>query len=150
MATGHPKPIPTLSQAQIRRFWSNVEVGSAEECWPWKGKRAPKGHGRFFAKGQSIGAQRIAMFLATGVDPFPLLVCHKCDNPPCCNNNHLFTGSHADNHADRAAKNRTASGVSHGHVTHPDAWPTGDTHWTRRHPERLKRGPNHPRWTGPR
>ena len=33
-------------------------------------------------------------------------ICHRCDNPICCNLAHLFIGTQADNVADMRAKNR--------------------------------------------
>jgi len=37
-------------------------------------------------------------------------VLHTCDNPPCVRGDHLFTGTNADNVADRVAKGRSSAG----------------------------------------
>lgn len=41
-----------------------------------------------------------------GPIPQDMLVCHTCDNPPCCNFNHLFLGSRQDNYDDMVNKGR--------------------------------------------
>lgn len=97
----------------MKRFWDKVDKSAGDNaCWPWIACKLPSGYGRFRIGGRDgfiTTAHRIAYKLAKG-DPGGLFVLHRCDNPSCCNPNHLLLGSHKDNMADMRAKKRSLVG----------------------------------------
>jgi hypothetical protein len=78
-------------------------------CWEWQRYRLWTGYGRMTVDGRMTNAHRVAYELFIGPIPPGLIVCHRCDNPPCCNPEHLFTGTWQDNTNDAMAKGRTRS-----------------------------------------
>lgn len=90
-------------------FWNKVAVGEISECWPWAASRFRNGYGQFKAESTTL-AHRYAYELANGPIPEGKFVCHRCDNPACCNPHHLFLGSHTDNVRDSIRKGRFARG----------------------------------------
>lgn len=89
------------------RFLSRVKKGDPDECWPYQGYRSARGYG-FVTEGaaKNTPAHRYMYRLVFGEVPDNKVVCHKCDNPPCCNPNHLWLGSNAENIQDMWRKGR--------------------------------------------
>ena len=95
-----------------KRFWDKVDVSDDNSCWEWTASKTRYGYGRIGVDRKTYKAHRIAWYLNTGEMP-NLLVCHKCDNPPCCNPRHLFLGTHKDNQRDKVNKGRQSKGIKH-------------------------------------
>lgn len=100
-----------LDDLRASTFWDSVEVRAAE-CWPWTGAVNEKGYGRFSFDGAVHKAHRIAFALGKDTAlPGVVMVCHRCDNPVCCNPHHLFLGQAADNNKDAADKGRAPRAI---------------------------------------
>lgn len=84
------------------------------ECIVGGGSLLAKGYRKVYYNGRYWRAHRLAWSLVHGDIPPGAVVCHKCDNPPCVNVEHLFVGSIADNVQDRTLKGRSASQEQHG------------------------------------
>lgn len=85
-------------------------------CLEWTGARATGGYGQVRLSGLNVLVHRYVWELANGPIPDGMCVCHACDNPPCCNVDHLFLGTKSDNNADMATKGRARNrntGKSH-------------------------------------
>lgn len=93
-----------MTPEQIARFWAKVDKSDA--CWVWRGAQNGRGYGAVGVNGRMQGAHRIAYTLTYGPIPAGLLVCHRCDNPPCVRPEHLFIGTYKDNTQDAWLKGR--------------------------------------------
>lgn len=104
-----PKPIPEEilhNKKEQQRFWKKVAVKGHGECWEWNGCRNNRGYGKAWVCHTGVLASRVAYFMKHGQLPTTMFVLHHCDNPPCCNPAHLFTGTQKDNTDDMWAKGR--------------------------------------------
>ena len=98
-----------LSPMDIARFWSRVDVRSPLDCWEWRGGKHEKGYGVFRIGQKPYRAPRLAWEFFNRSALGSLYACHRCDNPLCCNPEHIFAGSQRDNMADMVAKGRGRS-----------------------------------------
>jgi hypothetical protein len=98
----------------------NTRVRATTGCWEWQAGRDPKGYGRVGKIDGEVLVHRIAYADAHGPIPTGLSVLHKCDNPRCCNVDHLVLGTHLENMVDRQMKGRTAGskGASNPNYRH--------------------------------
>lgn len=108
---GHNREVRLKSAEE--RFWEKVEIRGADECWPWTAATRGMGHGVFWLGGRNVVASRYAYELVNGGVDDETSVLHHCDNPPCCNPRHLFTGTQADNMADMVKKGRSLKHEDH-------------------------------------
>lgn len=96
----HPES-PTL-RARLKARITVTESG----CWEWTGSRSVHGYGWVRNGDKTVKAHRASF--AAFVRPLIAgeTVCHRCDNPPCINPDHLFAGTMLDNTRDMIAKGR--------------------------------------------
>lgn len=104
--------MPPKAKPVFDRFWKYVK--KTNDCWLWIGCKAKSGYGVLSINNQAIGAHRISYWLAHGIIPQGLHVCHICDNPPCVRPSHLFLGTMKDNIQDASRKGRMHPGEKHG------------------------------------
>ena len=92
---------------QYNYFWHWVDIKNIDECWDWKGNINPiTGYGTASKDHQTVYAHRFAWENTMYKIPEEMNVCHSCDNPACCNPDHLFLGTQQDNVTDRDEKGR--------------------------------------------
>jgi hypothetical protein len=103
-------------------FWDWAFPEPNTGCWLWTGGCFSHGYGKLRYAGKTSYAHRVAYELHHGVTPEDGYVCHRCDNPPCINPDHLFLGTARDNALDMFRKGR----ARHNPVK-------GDAHWAKTH-----------------
>jgi hypothetical protein len=122
-------------KSESERFWSRVDrngpvhEGLGSRCWLWTGscfRGHNAGYGQIKVRGRNRQVHRFVWELThETVIPQGLCVCHRCDTPRCCNPDHLFLGTNAQNIADRDAKRRQARGERNGSALYPERRPVG-------------------------
>ena len=105
----------------IERFWEKVNILYEDDCWDWMASLRNKwGYGGFNVgidsgkRNNLVVASRFAYILSSGNDVSEgKIVCHTCDNPLCCNPNHLYLGTDEKNTLDKVERGRSMRGIGY-------------------------------------
>ena len=93
------------------RFLNKLE--KSDGCWIWKGSKDKRGYGVISINSKTVKVPRLSWSIYNGKIPTGKIICHKCDNPPCVNPEHLFLGTWSDNMQDMKKKKRNLAGEKH-------------------------------------
>jgi hypothetical protein len=104
----------------LEHFQAKIDRSDEKGCHLWTGSRRGKtgeygaySIGRWGAPGtRYVGAHRVVLELKLGRPIKPgYLACHTCDNPLCCNEDHLWEGTPSENQQDMKRKGRSIKGI---------------------------------------
>lgn len=115
MTRWHGAQAPVSLEDYRLRTTQHPETG----CWEYAGKFKDKdGYALVWYPGSHgkrlVRLHRLVWELTHEAIPPTVHVCHTCDNPPCINPEHLFTGTSRDNNDDKVRKGRHARGETAG------------------------------------
>ena len=96
------------------RLMAKLGPPTASGCREWQGRVNKDGYGEIWFEGRRVRTHVLRFIIEHGYQP--PMVCHTCDNPPCCEIDHLFAGSHKENVADMVAKGRVSAKLTANQV----------------------------------
>lgn len=108
MSRGRP---PTDVYTRIESHITKSENG----CWEWNGLKNEAGYGMVRLYGKNCRVHRIVLSKKLNRElTSSEITRHLCNNPPCCNPEHLEVGTTQDNINDKLLAGRQAKGERNG------------------------------------
>lgn len=103
---------PAKTQDYPKTFWERVQKGHRDDCWPWTLGTSKAGYGRMSVNSRPNLCHKLAWEYAHQ-RPLPpgRFALHTCDNPICCNPDHIYPGTPKDNSRDAVTRHRLARGL---------------------------------------
>lgn len=104
-----------VRQSRLDCFFNNIKPDRKTGCWVWTATKVRDGYGQISLGGKRMPAHRLSYLIFRGKIKKGNYICHHCDNPPCVNPAHLFSGTSSDNRRDCFSKKRhkIISGAKH-------------------------------------
>ena len=110
MSVFNPIQFTPEQARQVENHLLDHVARTASGCWEWQRCRVESGYGKVNIDKVLYRVHRVSYVLFCGPIPDGLYVCHRCDNPPCCNPTHLFLGTNSENMRDCVGKGRFEKG----------------------------------------
>lgn len=114
---------PERKASLIRRLKEKISINEETGCLEWIAKAVNNGgYGNISAGRAFVGlrAHRLVWVLKNN-QPIPdgMVIMHSCDNPKCCNIDHLSIGTKKQNTEDMYSKGRESKPPTHFGEDHP-------------------------------
>lgn len=102
----HVRPSDLVTDEQYLERIQSRCIRTETGCLEWQGHCNWKGYGEIGYRGKNVSLTRLVYRLLVGPIPEGHLICHYCDNRPCCDPVHLWTGLPHQNSLDMVNKGR--------------------------------------------
>lgn len=94
------------TKSLLERLLEKVIINQKTDCWEYQGGKNNIGYGMIRDDDKMRTTHRVSYEEHKGPIPKGMCVCHTCDNPICCNPDHLWLGTMKQNMHDMLNKGR--------------------------------------------
>lgn len=104
-----------MTKIEFQEWFNSKLITTNEGCKEWSGCRFKQGYGVIRISGKNLKAHRVSLEHSLG-RPLreSMHALHSCNNPPCCNPDHLREGTNQENVDDKLRSNRQPRGETNG------------------------------------